>query len=128
MLWYKSWLETRWRFLIGLGLSVCSAVSVVLFYPRMMELMALVPNVDVGGELGRKIRESVELAREYRGYVWTQWFGRNQMQMSTLSPRSRCMSNTRRTRPSASSGLSAPSTPNFLGAPVSSNSPAHTKT
>ena len=25
MLWYKSWLETRWRFLIGLALLMCSA-------------------------------------------------------------------------------------------------------
>src|SRR5438046_700251 len=29
MLWYKSWLETRWRFLIGLALILCSAPGVI---------------------------------------------------------------------------------------------------
>ena len=31
MLWYKAWLETRWRFLIGLAVLVCSAVAAVPF-------------------------------------------------------------------------------------------------
>ena len=30
MLWYKSWLETRWRFLIGLVLLMLSACGTVL--------------------------------------------------------------------------------------------------
>ena len=34
MLWYKSWLDTRWRFLIGLALLMLSAVGVVFDYPR----------------------------------------------------------------------------------------------
>jgi hypothetical protein len=84
MLWYKSWLETRWRFMIGLGLLMCSAAGVVLTYPKVLQLMPLVPNVDIGGELGRRIREAAELAREYRGYVWSQGFGLNLPQMITL--------------------------------------------
>ena len=39
MLWYKSWLETRWRFLIGLVLLVCSAMFIVLAYPRLIQLL-----------------------------------------------------------------------------------------
>lgn len=83
MLWYKSWLETRWRFLIGLALLLCSAASTVLIYPRVLELMPQVPT-NVGGELGRRIREAAELAREYRGYVWSQWFRQNLTQFATL--------------------------------------------
>jgi ABC-2 type transport system permease protein len=74
MLWYKAWLETRWRFLIGLALLVCAAAGVVFSYPKVIRLLAMVPNVDVGGELGRRIREGAELARTYRGYAWSQWF------------------------------------------------------
>jgi hypothetical protein len=83
MLWHKSWLETRWRFLIGLGLLLCSAAGVVFAYPRVMELMPLVPR-DTGGELGRRIRESAELVRDYRGYVWSQWFAQHLTRAWTL--------------------------------------------
>src|SRR6266545_8206723 len=84
MLWYKSWLETRWRFIIGVVLLMCSAAGTVLAYPKVLQLMPLLPNVEVSGELGRRIREAAELARDYRGYVWSQWFRQNLMQMWTL--------------------------------------------
>ena len=38
MLWYKSWLETRWRFLIGLGLLLLSAGGIVYVYPQVVKL------------------------------------------------------------------------------------------
>lgn len=78
MLWYKAWLETRWRFLIGLALLLMSACGVVVAYPTVMKLMPLVPT-ETGGELGRRIREAAELASSYRGYVWAQWFSQNLM-------------------------------------------------
>ncbi len=83
MLWTKSWLETRWRFLIGLALLFCSAAGAVFTYPQVLKLLALVP-ADAGGELGRRIRESAELARSYRGFVWSNWFRQNLSQMATL--------------------------------------------
>jgi hypothetical protein len=83
MLWYKAWLETRWRFLTGLVLLTCSAASVVFVYPVTLKLIPLVPP-NLGGEIGQRIRESVELSREYRGYVWSHWFGQNLEQMATL--------------------------------------------
>src|SRR5262245_25995716 len=83
MLWTKSWMETRWRFLIGLAVLLCSAAGAVIAYPRVMELMTAVP-IHVSGELGRRIRESMELAREYRGYIWSTWFRQNLMQTGTL--------------------------------------------
>lgn len=84
MLWYKAWLETRWRFLIGLALLACSAAGIVLMYPKAMQLLAAMPTVEVGGELGRRIRDAMQLSREYRGYVWTQAFQQNLANTGTL--------------------------------------------
>jgi len=84
MLFYKVWLDTRWRFLIGLVLLFGSAASIVLAYPKVMQLMPLVPSVNAGGELGRRIREAAELSRSYRGYVWSQWFRQQPTQLGTL--------------------------------------------
>jgi hypothetical protein len=83
MLWYKSWLETRWRFLIGLVLLLCSAAAAVLSYPQVVKLLPQVPpNVDC--LLGEKIREAAELARSYRGFVWSSWFRQNLTQTASL--------------------------------------------
>jgi ABC-2 type transport system permease protein len=84
MLWYKSWLETRWRFVIGLVLLMLSACATVLAYPRVMQLLSAAPRVEMSGEIGRQIREGVELARSYRGYVWSQWHRQNLMQLFTF--------------------------------------------
>ena len=59
MLWYKSWLETRWRFLIGLALLILSACGTVLTYPQVVQLLPLAPQVDVGGEIGRRVAEAM---------------------------------------------------------------------
>src|SRR5207249_9746555 len=84
MLWYKAWLETRWRFLIGLTLLMCSAMGVVFTYPKVLELMPMLPAIKIGGELGKQIREAAELTRDYRGYVWLQWFRKELLQLGTL--------------------------------------------
>jgi len=84
MLWYKSWLDTRWRFLIGLALLMLAAGGIVLYYPEVVKLLPLVPNIDTSGPLGRRIKEAAELQRDYRGYVWSQWFGQNVTQTGTL--------------------------------------------
>src|SRR5205814_9824753 len=36
------------------------------------------------GEIGRRVREAADLARTYRGYVWSTWFRQNLAQMTTL--------------------------------------------
>ena len=74
MLWYKAWLDTRGRFLIGALLLPCAAIFMVLAYPRVMGLLPAMPQVDTTGPLGRQIGEALELMRDYRGYVWSQWF------------------------------------------------------
>jgi len=84
MLWYKSWLETRWRFLIGIVLLVCSVAALVMTEPQVMKLLPLARSMGTSGPLGQRIRESAQLALEYRGYIWSQWFGQNARQLGTL--------------------------------------------
>jgi hypothetical protein len=83
MLWYKSWLETRWRFLIGVAILCCSAAVTVFTYPKVQELMEYVPT-NLGGMIGDRIREAAELASSFRGYVWSQWLRQNLVQTGTL--------------------------------------------
>jgi hypothetical protein len=84
MLWYKAWLETRWRFVIGAILVACSAAEVVFVYPHVVKLIPLGAAVDAGGVLGNRIREAIALSREYRGYVWSQAFRANLANLVTL--------------------------------------------
>src|SRR5438132_4132518 len=85
MLWYKSWLDTRWQFLIGLVLLMLSACGTVIAYPRVAQLMPLAGSINPGdGLIGREIREGLDLARTYRGYIWSQTFRQNLLQMITV--------------------------------------------
>ena len=76
MLWYKAWLETRWRFLIGVVVLIASACGVVLTYPEVLKLLPNLPR-DTSTTLGRRIAEVLDMARDYRGYVWSQGFAQN---------------------------------------------------
>src|SRR5262249_22484628 len=84
MLWYKSWLETRWRFFIGLGLLLLSAGGIVFVYPQGMKLPPRAREPGTTRELGQRIREGVELSRDFRGYIWSQWMRQNLAQMATF--------------------------------------------
>jgi len=84
VLWYKSWRDTRWRFFVALGVLTLSGTGVVLIYPRVLALVPLVPSSDAGGELGQRIREIAQLSREFRGYIWAQWFRQNVRQEWTV--------------------------------------------
>src|SRR5262249_50339209 len=74
MLWYKAWLETRWRFLIGLLLMLCCAALVVFEYPSVVRLMRQLPAVAADGEVGRRVEEEVRLSRQFPGFVWSHAF------------------------------------------------------
>jgi hypothetical protein len=74
MLWYKAFLDTRGRFLIGLAVLPCAAIFTVLTYPSVVALLPTVGGVDAAGAIGQQINEAIELSRDYRGYVWSQWF------------------------------------------------------
>ena len=73
MLWYKDWLETRWRFFIGLALLTLSSCAVVFEYPRVMrELLPLLPKLE-GSQIDG-LRNARDIVRSYSGYVWSTWF------------------------------------------------------
>ena len=88
MPWYKSWLDTRWRFLIPLAILVLNIWGLILEYPHVASLLRTVhlePDaLSESGVLGRAIVESVAAERTYRGYIWYQWFRQNLSQMGTL--------------------------------------------
>jgi hypothetical protein len=81
MLWYKSFLETRWRFLIGLAILMLSVAGTALAYPRVARLLPLVPPIDASSEIGRRIKDIADLSRTYRGYIWAQVLRQNVTQM-----------------------------------------------
>ncbi len=84
MLWYRAWLETRWRFVFGLGLLMCSAAAIVLTYPDVIKLLPAASRLEVGGALGRRVAESSALALDYRGYIWSQWLSQSMRQLWAL--------------------------------------------
>ena len=84
MLWYKAFLDTRGRFLVGLVLLPCAAIFMVLTYPRVVALLPAVSGIDTSGAIGQQIGEAIELARDYRGYVWSQWFRQTPTSTSAL--------------------------------------------
>ena len=49
MLWYKAFLDTRGRFLIGLALLPCTAMFVVFTYPRVVELLPAAGGINASG-------------------------------------------------------------------------------
>jgi hypothetical protein len=85
MLWYKAWLETRWRFIIPMIVMVCSSVGIVFTWPATKStLLPLAANVTQTGEIGRQIREALELSKTYPGYIFSQLWSQNLRQMATL--------------------------------------------
>ncbi len=84
MFWYKSWLDTRWRFLIAFAVLVCSAILTVLAYPKFLALLPSAMRVNLGGEIGRRVTETIQFERDYRGYIWVQSFRQNLTQLGTL--------------------------------------------
>ncbi len=78
MLWYKAWLDTRWRFFGGVLIVLIAACGVVLSHPRALAVMAAVdqvPGTVLGaGPVAARLEEALTTARVYRGYVFTQLY------------------------------------------------------
>jgi len=79
MLWYKSWLDTRSRFLLALLVLVVFACGTALSYPKVRELVTAVEPAAVTGDesLRQELEEQREVIRTFRGYAWSQWFAGN---------------------------------------------------
>src|SRR4051812_5787488 len=86
MLWYKSFLETRSRFLIGLCVLLMSVFGTVYAYPRVERLLPMVPAAAAasGGLVADRIRDIAALSSTYRGYIWAQALRQNVTQMLSL--------------------------------------------
>ena len=79
MLWYKSWLDTRWRFLLGLALLLVFACGTVVSFPTVQELVRSVSPSEIAGSeaLRQELQESIENMSTFRGYAWSEWFQSN---------------------------------------------------
>jgi ABC-2 type transport system permease protein len=82
MLWYKAWLETRWRFVAGMSVLMFFGAVVVLAHPLLEQMKVEIPNLP--GSLAEQLREAFARMATYEGYVWSQWFGKNLLQFWTL--------------------------------------------
>ena len=86
MIVYKSWLDTRWRFIIGVVVMMCSAGTSVMLYPEVVALLPLAEKVQFDGALGVEIRKTVELSGTFPGHEWNQWNRQNLASLGTLFP------------------------------------------
>jgi hypothetical protein len=85
MLWYKAWLDTRWTFVIGFALLFLSAAGAVFSYSSVQELIVSLPaSGPDGSALSEAIQEAREAARTFRGYVWSNWFSGNRLNLLTI--------------------------------------------
>jgi ABC-2 type transport system permease protein len=84
MLWYKAWRDTRWRFLIGLGLLICTALITVLVYPTVRGEFGLVLAAGPTGLLADQINRMNQLSATFRGYIWVQFISQNLSNLWTV--------------------------------------------
>jgi hypothetical protein len=86
MLWYKAWLDTRWKFAIGLTLLLFSATATIFSYASVQELIESLPAVGPGdrGVYSEAIREAMEVQRTFRGYVWSNFFSGNSLNLVVM--------------------------------------------
>lgn len=84
MVWYKSWLDTRWRFVIGFAVMVLMACGIVYDYSisaRAISAAGANPDAFTSNAL---LKEAIRIEQTYRGFVWYQWFRQNLLQTGTL--------------------------------------------
>jgi len=87
MLWHKAWVDTRWRFFLGLALLLVLACGSSLTFPRVRDFlgsMQLQVPVVPDEEAAAALRESLEFIRTFRGYAWSQWFSQSFPGLLTL--------------------------------------------
>jgi hypothetical protein len=79
MLRYKSWIDTRSRFLLGLGILLVFACGTVLSFSTVQRLAASLPEGATLGSnaLQQELQQTLELIRTFPGYAWSEWFAGN---------------------------------------------------
>ena len=83
-LWQWTLVETRWRFVIGLGLLTLSVISSVLIYPSLLELVPQLNTGNLDSRIGRAVEEAVQLSSTFRGYAWSEIYANNLLQLIIL--------------------------------------------
>ncbi|RPI62295.1 MAG: hypothetical protein EHM50_04240 [Lysobacterales bacterium] len=85
MLWHKAWVDTRWRFLLGLTVLLVLACGSSFTFPRARDFFASMQlPVVADEEAAAAFRDQLELMRSFRGYVWSQWFSQSFPVLLTL--------------------------------------------
>jgi len=84
MLWHKTWLDTRRRFLIGFVILLVMAVGIVFNYSASVQAITLAGRDPDAFTSNSLLKEAIRIEQTYRGFVWHQWFGQNLMQTGTV--------------------------------------------
>ena len=83
-MWHKAWLDTRWRFGVGLALLLMMATLAVFGYPVAARLLSQAGAAAPSGPIGGLVADAIATQRDFRGYVWWQWHRQNLTQTWTL--------------------------------------------
>lgn len=77
----KAWIDTRWRFLIGVVLLTLLAAGKIFEFvatDRLMpKLNAGVLSANASGPVANAIREALDLQKDFRGFIWYRGFRDN---------------------------------------------------
>jgi ABC-2 type transport system permease protein len=84
MLWYKSWLDTRWRFLIGFAVLVVMAAGILIDYNVSAQAIATAGRNPDAFTSNALLKEAIRIEQTFRGFVWYQWFRGNLLQCGTI--------------------------------------------
>jgi ABC-type transport system involved in multi-copper enzyme maturation permease subunit len=76
MLWYKAWIDTRWRFFIGLGLAICVVLGNAFAYSSVDGFVVALA-AGPPGPLTDKIDSLAQLSSNFRGFIWSQVISQN---------------------------------------------------
>jgi hypothetical protein len=84
MLWYKAWRDTRWRFLIDLGILTGVTLANVLAYPSVRGLLEAGLVAGPSDLLAHEINWVAQVSSSFRGYVWVQLVRQNLFYLWTI--------------------------------------------
>jgi ABC-type transport system involved in multi-copper enzyme maturation permease subunit len=76
MLWYKAWIDTRWRFVIALALLICTVLGNALAYSSVDGFVVALA-AGPPGPLADKIGSIAHLSSTFRGFIWGQVIRQN---------------------------------------------------
>ena len=79
--WKKEIHSIRFKFFVGLAVMTFIGLFIVLTYDYMMKLLEVAPIPQYARE---QFGAQIEMMRNYRYYVWSQWFAKNFLQVGSI--------------------------------------------